>query len=143
MKKKEIILVLVIFVIVAIGIFFILKYTGFAARDYETSLLRSASDATRRGSNLTQVYVRISVYSIDHSLGISEKIPEGFRVTSFSREGVLTGERIEWLIVPGRNTGVYYTLEPVEDIKTLNFSGEWYSDTGEGEIFGSSSLTIN
>ncbi len=145
MRKKEIILIwviLAILVIIAIAMFFIIRYTGFVSVDYETSLVRYASDATRRGSNLTQVYVRISVYSTDSSLGISEKIPEGFIVSSFSREGVLTGDRIEWLIVPGRNTAVTYTLEPMDDIKTLSFSGEWYSDTGEGAISGSSSLTI-
>lgn len=145
MGKKEKILILIILailVLLAITMFFIIRYTGFASVSSETSLSRYASDATRRGSNLTQVYVRISVYSTDSSLGISEKIPDGFKVTAFSREGVLTGDRIEWLLVPGRNTAVTYTLEPIGDIRTLDFSGEWYSDSGEGEISGSSSLSI-
>ena len=140
MRKKETYLILVILAIlvaIAIGVFFITRYTGFASVDYETSLARYASDATQRGSNITRVYVRISVNSADSSLGISERIPEGFRVVSFSSGGVLIEDRIEWLFVPGRNTGVFYYLEPVQNIKNLSFSGEWYGDKGEGQISGS------
>lgn len=81
-------------------------------------------------------------------VGVEEFVPEGWQVSGVSHGGKVAGNKIEWLFLNGvplvspiEDSVISYTIIP----KSLSgdFSGDWISGEGEGNITGDNSIVVS
>ena len=133
MKKSLIIALIILVVVIVAGFLIYARFTGYAISTPTSSVYRSARYLSMDSTG-TKISVYVYVNSAEPVIGVSEKIPRGFNVTSSSGYSTIKSDAIEWLFVSGGRGVVAYTLYSPNQVRQVNLTGNWYTGENEREI---------